>query len=173
MCIFISGISIAQRALDKGSVAVLGGINFLSTKADGADASRNTFAITPGIMYNIIDQLGIGTTVVFTSTTFDGNNILRELYLGPYIRYTFSRDLPFFADFQYSFGSEKSGNQDAVFASNIKPSLGYSIFLDKTGTATLEPNFYFLHRRLDGNARDNTIGLGINFVWNFINISGK
>lgn len=173
MCIFISGISVAQRALDQGSIALAGSVSFTNFKADGADASTNTFTLFPNMMYNVVERLGIGAGVLFRTESFDGNNTRRDIFFGPFIRYTFSNSLPFFAEFQYSFGSVKIADADGVPGSNIRPAIGYSIFLDKVGSATLEPSFFFNHGRVDGDAFGNTIGLSINFAWNFVNISGK
>ena len=173
MCFFISGVSFAQRALDQGSIAIAGGVSFTNFKADGADASTNTITIFPNVMYNVIERLGVGGGVLFRTESFDGNNTRRDLFFGPFVRYTFSNSLPFFAEVQYSFGSVKLGDDDGVGGSNIRGALGYSIFLDKAGSATLEPAFFFNHGRVDGHAFGNTMGLSVNFAWNFMNISGK
>lgn len=88
-------------------------------------------SIAPSLSYFFIDQLAIGATIGFASSSSDDVDVT-AIGLGPMVRYYFNGEgkARFFAQGMFQWSSVKVGDFDAVTGTAFGGGAGVSIFLN-------------------------------------------
>lgn len=88
-------------------------------------------SIAPSLAYFFIDQLAIGASIGFASTTSDLGDA-SSFGIGPMVRYYFNGEgkARFFAQGMFQWSSVKFGDADAVTGTGFGGGAGVSIFLN-------------------------------------------
>ncbi len=157
--------SLFSQTVSQGAWMAGGSAGFSSSKQDGAGNSTTTIDVIPSAGYFIMDNLGVGINVTYSSTSLN-NSTLTSLAFGPWARYYVIPNA--FAQSGYNMGTNKiSGDFGKATTKNSSMYLGvgYSAWL--SNSVALEPMVYYnIQKEKDESndpVRTNSFGLNIGF----------
>ncbi|MDX1686049.1 MAG: outer membrane beta-barrel protein [Saprospiraceae bacterium] len=144
----LSGTAQSQT-VNQGAWMIGGGISYSSLSSDLLDDNINTFVFAPSVGYFVIDNLGVGLGVDFTSVSIDGESE-SSTFLTPAVRYYVFDAI--FGQVSYRLATDDEDPNELGIGA------GYSFFVNNA--VAIEPMIrYSLISRDDDDA--NEIGLFI------------
>ncbi|NOT36937.1 MAG: hypothetical protein HOP11_06135 [Saprospiraceae bacterium] len=156
LALSVVALNTLSAQVGKGAWMVGGSIGFDSDKFKDADDATVTIELAPNIAYFVIDNLGIGLSVNYTSIK-QGDEKFSSTGIEPWARYYAYKNL--FAQAGYEILSAKLGDEDAVNGGNINIGIGYSWFLNNS--IAIEPKLGYSIGSGDARKDFSTFGLTI------------
>lgn len=147
------GISfnLSAQTVNAGTWMIGGSAGFSSQKIKNADASTTYLNLNPTLGYFVADDWGVGLSINFNSTSYDGESD-SSFGLGPFVRYYFTD--PIYLKVGLDLDLDKGGG--TLFTAAV----GYSWFI--SSDMAVEPNLFFSLNNGEGETSDFTVfGLGI------------
>ncbi len=145
----------------KGTWLLGGGGSFSSSK--NGDFKWTQFSLSPDVGYFIMDNLGIGAAVSFSSYKEDGEDASSTVSFGPFVRYYFLPLGPkakLFANGSFGFGSQKFTDSESFTTWSL--AAGPAIFLNPSVALEFTVGYNSVKFK-DADDPTNTFGVNIGF----------